>query len=367
MYDFLRPALFRLNAERAHTVAATAARLAELTRTDSLLQSNYEYENDRLEQTLFGLRFINPVGLAAGFDKNASLLDFWPTLGFGFVEVGSVTARPSKGNPKPRAFRLPDDGALINRMGLNNKGAEKIARRLEKLDAERRMIVGVNIAKTHDPAIMGDDAVADFCESYRLLAPHADYVVLNVSCPNTREGKTFEDPSACEALLKAIGQERARLPRHVPLLIKLSPPLSERVAYDSDVEGIVELGNTYAIDGYIATNTASDREGLQTPVDDLSKIGEGGLSGRPLAARSTHLVRYLYRLTNGAVPIIGVGGVFSPEDAYAKIRAGASLIQIYTALVYEGPSLVRRIKEGLMGLLERDGFFRLSDAVGVDA
>ncbi len=367
MYDFIRSALFRLDAERAHTVATTAARLAVLTHTGSLLESTFEYENKRLEQNLWGVRFSNPVGLAAGFDKNASLAAFWSTLGFGFVEVGSVTARPSRGNPKPRAFRLPDDRALINRMGLNNRGARKISRRLARLDGKRDVVLGVNLAKTHDSSIMGDDAVADFRESYRLLAPHADYVALNVSCPNTAEGKTFEDPSALEALLWAIREERAALSRSVPLLVKLSPPMSERVAYDSAVEAIVELGRKYGVDGYIASNTAPDRDGLQTSEEVLHDIGSGGLSGRPLAERSTHLVRYLHRLTGGAVPIIGVGGVFSADDAYRKIRAGASLIQIYTGLVYEGPSLVRRIKEGLVQLLQRDGFSRISDVVGTDA
>lgn len=367
MYDFIRSALFRLDAERAHTLATTAARIADLTRTDSFVESNFEYEDERLEQILWDLRFPSPVGLAAGFDKNASLVRFWSTLGFGFVEVGSVTARPSRGNPKPRAFRLPEDGALINRMGLNNKGAAKISRRLAKLDEQRDVVLGVNLAKTHDPTIMGDDAVDDFRQSFRLLAPHAGYIALNVSCPNTTEGKTFEEPSAFEALLQAIQQERALLSSAVPLLVKLSPPYSDRVVFDSEVEILVELGRKYGVDGYIASNTAPDRMGLQTSEDVLSQIGRGGLSGRPIAARSTHLVRYLHRLTGGSLPIIGVGGVFSAEDAYRKIRAGASLIQVYTGLIYEGPSLIRQIKEGLVELLERDGFSRISDAVGIDA
>lgn len=367
MYDLIRSALFRLNAERAHTLATTAAKLADLTHTDAWVESNFAFEDESLQQKIWGLSFRNPVGLAAGFDKNAKLVEFWSTLGFGFVEVGSVTAQPSKGNPKPRAFRLPEDRAVINRMGLNNKGANKISRRLAKMNGRREMILGVNVAKTHDASIMGDAAVADFRESYRLLAPHADYIALNVSCPNTTEGKTFEDPDALEALLKAISEEREDLGRAVPLLVKLSPPLSNRVVYDSNVEITVELCRRYGVDGFIASNTASDREGLTATEDQLAAIGRGGLSGQPLRARSTHLVRYLYRLTNGELPIIGVGGIFSAEDAYAKIRAGASLVQIYTGLVYEGPSLVRRIKEGLIDLLEKDGFVAISDAVGADA
>ncbi len=367
MYDFIRSALFQLDAEHAHALAVTAARLAVATRTDSFIETNFAFDDFRLKQTVWGLNFANPVGLAAGFDKNASLVRFWSALGFGFAEVGSVTARPSRGNPRPRAFRLPEDAALINRMGLNNKGAHKVSRRLARLNGRRQGILGVNLAKTHDPDILGADAVDDFRESFRLLAPHADYVALNVSCPNTADGKTFESPEAFEALMEAISEERRVIDPSVPLLVKLSPPYSVRVTYDSDVEGLVELALKYKVDGLIATNTAPDRESLQADERVLKAIGGGGMSGRPLEARSTHLVRYLYRLTDGRLPIIGVGGIFSAEDAYRKIRAGASLVQVYTGLVYEGPALVRRIKEGLIELLERDGVPRISDAVGVDA
>jgi len=367
MYDFIRSALFRMDPERAHTLATTAARLAHLTRMDSFVKANFEFEAARLNQRVWGMSFSNPIGLAAGFDKNASLVRFWSALGFGFVEIGSVTARPSRGNPRPRAFRLPDDGALINRMGLNNKGAQKIARRLKRLDGHGELVIGANIAKTHNPAIVDDAAIADYRESYRLIAPHADYIALNISCPNTADGKTFEDATAFESLLLAIREERRALFRDVPLLIKLAPTYSDRVVFDSGVEVIVDLARKYGVDGFIATNTASDRESLETPDSVLEKIGSGGLSGRPIEGRSTHLVRYLYRLTGGKLPIIGVGGVFSAEDAYRKIRAGASLIQVYTGLVYEGPSLVRRIKEGLIELLDKDRFVRVSDAVGVDA
>jgi dihydroorotate dehydrogenase len=256
-------------------------------------------------------------------------------------------------------------------MGLNNKGARKIARRLARMDGRKNdrkgLVLGINLAKTHDPAIVGDAAVADFRESFRLLAPHADYVALNVSCPNTSEGKTFEDPSALEPLLQAIREERAAMAGHVPLLVKLSPSYSDRVVYDSAIEIILELSRRYDVDGFVATNTASDRENLESDESLLGAIGRGGLSGRPLEARSTHLVRYIHRQTGGELPNIGVGGIFSAEDAYRKILAGASLIQIYTGLVYEGPSLVDRIKRGLVELLEGDGFTCIGDAVGADA
>lgn len=366
MYDIFRNTLFKLDAERAHRMSSAAARAAQMTRADRLIEGAFEFNDVRLRQRVWGIDFANPVGLAAGFDKNAALVPFWATLGFGYAEIGSVSALPSRGNPRPRAFRLTEDAALVNRMGLNNKGAVKIARRLRRVGNRRTIPVGVNLAKTHDPGIIGDAAVDDFRTSFELLAPLANYVALNVSCPNTREGRTFEHPEALEALLKVIMTQRWETAPDVPVLLKLSPSLSDRVVFDSNVEQAVELGLKYGIAGFIATNTASDRDGLSTDDKRLEAIGAGGLSGRPLEARATHLVRYLHRLTDGTVPIIGVGGVLSADDAYRKIRAGATLVQIYTGLVYRGPGLVRDIKRGLVDLLEQDGFSSIADAVGVD-
>lgn len=367
MYDLFRTALFKLDAERAHRVTAAVARAAQATHVDRFVVDTFEYDDVRLNQTVWDIDFANPVGLAAGFDKNAALVPFWATLGFGFAEVGSVTARPSRGNPRPRAFRLPEDEALVNRMGLNNKGAARIARRLRRFANRRTIPIGINLAKTHDPRIMGEDAVEDFRAGFELMAPQASYVALNVSCPNTREGKTFEDPDALEALLSAVMRQREATAPDVPVLLKLSPPLSDRVVFDSAVEAAVELGREYGVDGYIAANTTPDREGLSTDDGRVEAAGAGGLSGRPLQARATHLVRYLYCRTGGSVPIIGVGGVFSAEDAYRKIRSGATLVQVYTGLVYRGPGLVRDIKRGLTELLERDGLSSIADAVGADA
>lgn len=366
MYEFLRTALFKFDAESAHRLTSAAARTAQFTRVDSLLESTFEFDDVRLKQTLWDVVFPNPVGLAAGFDKNAALIPFWSTLGFGFVEVGSISARPSRGNPHPRAFRLLADEAVINRMGLNNKGAARIARRLRRTRSRSEIPIGVNLAKTHDPEILGDAAVDDFRESFRQMAPLADYIALNISCPNTREGKTFEEADALDRLLSAIMQERADASLKVPVLVKLSPPMSEKVVFDSAIDELVDLSMAHGVAGFIATNTAPDRYGLVTSPDELRKIGSGGVSGRPLERRSTHLVRYLYERTDHRLPIIGVGGIFSADDAYRKIRAGASLVQIYTGLVYEGPGLVRRIKEGIVRLLERDGFGSISDAVGAD-
>lgn len=365
MYRLLRPLLFQLDPERAHRIGTGTAKLVQAV-SPRAVKPLFAFEHAALRQSLWGLDFPNPVGLAAGFDKNARLVPFWASLGFGFAEVGSVSAEPSAGNPPPRAFRLPRDRALINRLGLNNDGAEAVAERLRELRGEGTppLPLGVNLAKTHDPQIMGAAALEDFRRSFRFLAPWAGYVTLNISCPNTREGKTFEAPDALDALLEAIFAERSALKLDVPLLVKLSPPASARVVFDSGFEETVQVALAHSVHGFVATNTAPDRAGLQTSASTLHRIGAGGLSGAPLEERATRLVRALYQHTGGQVPIIGVGGVDSAEAAYAKIQAGASLVQLYTALVYEGPGLVKRIKKGLVRLLERDGFASIAEAVG---
>ena len=365
---FLRPLLFRLDAERAHAWSLRAARLLQYA-DDSVLKAQYEYHDARLEQTLWGHTWPNPLGLAAGADKNGVALRFWHGIGLGHVEVGSVSAQPCGGNERPRAFRLPADEALINRMGLNNDGAEAVAQRLRRYaDASGLppQPVGVNLAKTHDPSIMGAEGRADFCASFRQVAPHATYVALNVSCPNTQSGKTFESPDALDALLTDIFALRCDMELDVPILVKLSPLLTERVVFDSALDALLDVAQDHGVDGYIAANTASDRRGLQTDAERLKAIGRGGLSGPPLHARSTQLIRYVYHTTEGTVPIIGVGGVDSAETAFAKIQAGASLVQLYTALVYHGPALIKSIKEGLVRLLDAHGFDSIQEAIGTD-
>ncbi|PEN14456.1 dihydroorotate dehydrogenase (quinone) [Longibacter salinarum] len=363
MYKLFRPFLFRMDAERAHDVSLRMAKYAQ-SLTPGMVSSLFEFEDERLKQRLLGSTFSNPLGLAAGADKNAVLVDFWEAVGFGFVEVGSVTAQASKGNPQPRAFRVQEDGALINRMGLNNEGAAAVAKRLGETRSQRKRPLGVNIAKTHSPDIMGEAAVEDFRESFRLLAPQASYVALNVSCPNTREGKTFEDPEALDALLTVIMKEREAPERRVPVLIKVSPPNSPRIVFDSELEEMIAIAVEHGVDGFIATNTASDRSGLTAEETDLDQIGQGGMSGAPLHARSTQMVRYLYRATDGETPIIGVGGIRDAETAYNMICAGASLIQMYTGLVYEGPGLVKQIKQGLVERMKRDDHTNIGEAVG---
>ena len=374
MYRLLRPLLFRLDAEDAHGLGVRAARLGQ--RAPGVVRALFRPPDARLAQTVLGLPFASPVGLAAGFDKNADLVPFWPTLGFGFAEIGSVTALASSGNARPRAFRLPSDGALVNRMGLNNDGAEAVAQRLAATPRPPGFVLGVNVAKTHSPDILGDAGIADFRQSVRQLAPHADYLALNVSCPNTAEGKTFETPDALDALLRAVtaelrrgegdGERAPAAAPPPPVLVKLSPPPARGVDAGATDE-LVRICLRHGVAGFITSNTASDRDALATRPDELETIGAGGLSGRPLAARALALTRHLFRATEGRVPIIGVGGVDSPEAAYARIRAGASLVQVYTGLVYEGPGLVGRIHRGLVRLLDRDGIGTLADAVGLDA
>ncbi|WP_412070125.1 quinone-dependent dihydroorotate dehydrogenase [Rubrivirga sp. IMCC43871] len=366
-YRLLRPLLFRFEAESAHGLGVTAARLGQ--RAPGVVRALFPRADPRLAQTVWGLRFASPVGLAAGFDKNAELVRFWAALGLGSAEVGSVSACASVGNSRPRAFRLPDDRALVNRMGLNNDGADAVAARLAATPRPPGFVVGVNVAKTHSPDILGDAGIDDFRASVRALAPHADYLALNVSCPNTAEGKTFEEAEALDGLLAAVQVELeteslSRQP--LPLLVKLSPPPASGVDAGA-VDELVAICLRHGVDGFITSNTASDRDGLATEAGAIERIGRGGLSGRPLAKRAAALTRHLYRTTDGAVPIIGVGGIDSADEAYARVRAGASLVQLYTALVYEGPGLIGRIHRGLVERLDRDGLATLADAVGLDA
>ena len=362
MYRLVRPLLFRLDAEAAHGWGVRAARLGQSA--GGLTRALFSRADARLAQTVWGLRFASPVGLAAGFDKNAELVRFWADLGLGFAEVGSVSARASEGNARPRAFRLPADRALVNRMGLNNDGAEAVAARLAATERPAGFVVGVNVAKTHDPDVLGAAGVEDFRQSARALLPHADYLALNVSCPNTAEGKTFETPDALDALLAAVRADVGA--DATPVLVKLSPPATETVDVGA-LDELVQICLGHGVAGFVATNTASDRAGLATGAAALDAVGRGGLSGRPLAARATAVVRHLYRTTGGAVPLVGVGGVDSAEAAYARVRAGASLVQVYTGLVYEGPGLVGRVHRGLVRLLDRDGLGTLAEAVGADA
>lgn len=365
LYRLARPLFFMMKAEQAHHFVMGAARL-----TQSLplgwMRGWLSHQDKRLEQDLFGCHFASPVGLAAGMDKNAEFVRFWQMLGLGFVEIGSVTAEPSDGNAQPRLFRLPKDEALINRMGLNNEGAQLVARRLAREGSRFRLPVGINLAKTHSPSILGQKAIDDFVESYKLLSSFGAYVALNVSCPNTEEGKTFEDPASLDALLEAVGAVRKVESEPRPLVVKLSPPPSDDWQPDGAFDEMLDVLRKHQVDGLIVTNTASDRKKLLTSATRIEEIGRGGLSGRPLQHRSRTMMAAVYTKTEGSIPLIGVGGIDSPEAAYKMIRAGASLVELYTALIYKGPGLIPQIQKGLIKRLTQDGFGHISEAVGAD-
>lgn len=342
-----RRALFGLDAERAHEIGVKAMRMG--------IASPF-YVDDALfgmpPVELFGLKFANPFGIAAGFDKNAVVVEQLASLGFGFVEVGTVTLRPQAGNPKPRLFRLPADHALINRLGFNNDGARVVAERLAK--ADRRCVVGVNIGKNKD--VPNEKAIENFVACFEIMQPAADYVAVNISSPNTPGLRDLQQPESLDALLSALTAKNRELGRK-PLLVKIAPDLS-----NVQIEECVDVCTQHGIDGMIATNTTTSRDGLRT--GEVGKFGEGGLSGRPLFTRSNEVVSTIYRRSKGELPIIGVGGVFTGEDAFAKIAAGASLVQAYTGFVYGGPTFAADVNRGLKQTLDASGFRCVEDAAG---
>jgi dihydroorotate dehydrogenase len=353
-YPFLRPLLFSLDPEHAHHLALQALHWVQVAPLQPSPPSD-----PRLSQEVWGIRFPNPVGLAAGYDKNAEVPLAWPALGFGFAELGTLTAQAQPGNPKPRIFRLEQDRACINRLGFNNDGAAAAARRLGRLLTGRQCPIplGFNIGKSRATSL--EDAVKDYLESSALLLPLADYLVINVSSPNTPELRKLQEVERLAKLLEALIAQAAQLARQTsttpkPIVVKIAPDLSE-----AEIREIAKLALDAGVAGLIATNTTTERPGLRSPVDEV-----GGLSGRPLAKRATEVLRTLFQAAEGRLPLIGVGGIFSAADAYERICAGASLVQVYTGLIYEGPFLPRRIAHGLNQILDREGLSHIRDAVG---
>ncbi len=283
---------------------------------------------------LFGLHFKNRTGLAAGFDKNGELIDELSAFGFGFIEAGAVTPKPQKGNPKPRLFRLPEDKALINRMGFNNKGVEHLVKQLKKRNSD--IVVGVNLGKNTDTP--NDKAVDDYLLLFKKLFDYADYFVVNVSCPNITDLRELQDKESLEKILLEIEKINNSKPNPKPVLLKVSPDLN-----NNQLDDVINLVKTTGIDGVVAVNTTVSRNGLSSPADFVEKIGKGGLSGAPLKNRALEVVRYLSEKSGKAFPIIAVGGIFTPADAKDMLDAGADLIQIYTGFIYEGPFIAKRI------------------------
>jgi dihydroorotate dehydrogenase len=360
MYRLIRPLLFRLDAERAHNLVFSGLQACE-----SLLAHTgapRAWTHPALEQRLWGITFPNPVGLAAGFDKDARAPHVWPLLGFGFAELGTITAQPQPGNPTPRLFRLPADRALINRLGFNNAGADAAAARLLRLlqRTPSRIPLGINLGKSRVTALA--DAADDYVRSFRRLAPLASYIVINISSPNTPGLRDLQAEEQLAALLDALGRANAAFATEqrrpgLPLLVKVAPDLA-----DDGLAAVVRAAQAGGAAGLVATNTTIRRDGLQTRIEEA-----GGLSGAPLRDRATEVIRRLRQLAGPTLPIIGVGGIFSAADAYAKIRAGAALVQLYTGMIFAGPRLPYHVAHGLVALLERDGFTHVSQAVGADA
>lgn len=353
----VRPLLFGLDAERAHDVVMQALRSGLLAPGLGLLP--VVPDSDRLRNSVWGLDFRNPVGLAAGLDKQGTAAPAWARMGFAFAEMGTVTPQPQPGNERPRLFRLPLDGALINRFGFNSEGADAVATHLARGGRPPGLRVGVNVGK--NKVTPNERAADDYTAAIRALHPFADYFVVNVSSPNTAGLRDLQEAHQLRRLVeqvvacvRACNQER-----DIPVLVKLSPDMSERALLEA-VDACLEGGAS----GLIATNTTTSRDDLRTHAPLVFE--SGGLSGRPLRDAANAICQTLYRHVRGRVPIIGVGGIFTPGDAYERIRSGASLVQVYTGLIYDGPDLVYHVVQGLLELLERDGCANVRDAIGID-
>ncbi|MCT1526777.1 quinone-dependent dihydroorotate dehydrogenase [Sphingobacterium hotanense] len=340
MYKLVKPLFFQMNPEQAHhNVTSGLKFFTKIWGTDALLKSLYTVEDPRLQTTVFGLTFKNPVGLAAGFDKNADYIEQMSKLGFGFIEIGTVTPKPQPGNDKPRMFRLVNDEALINRMGFNNQGADVAAGRLKHLKEKNGVIIGGNIGK--NKVTPNEEAVNDYIYCFNSLFDYVDYFVVNVSSPNTPGLRDLQEKEPLKKILNTLQELNNAKASPKPILLKIAPDLT-----DSQLDDIVEIVQDTKIAGVIATNTTISREGLYSDPNLVKEAG--GVSGKPLTKRSTEVIKYLSDKSNKAFPIIGVGGIHSAADAIEKLNAGASLIQIYTGFIYEGPGLVAEICKGIL-------------------
>ena len=340
MYKLIiRPLLFLIDPETVHHFTFRCLRVGcMIPGVKYLLRKLYASDHLQLEKKIFGLTFSNPVGLAAGFDKDAKLIDELACFGFGFIEIGTLTPKAQRGNERPRLFRLPQDGAVINRMGFNNQGAAAAVARLKK--RKSRVIVGGNIGKNKVTA--NEDAFSDYAQSFEILFPYVDYFVINVSSPNTPGLRALQEKQPLLELLRGIKQLSDSKSHPKPVLLKIAPDLTS-----SQLDDLVDILQQTKTDGVIATNTTISRDHLVTDKNRVSAIGAGGLSGKPLRDRSTEVIKYLRQKLGPGYPIIGVGGIMSAEDAVGKIKAGADLIQIYTGFIYEGPAIVRKINREL--------------------
>ncbi len=359
----IRPLLFLLPPESVHYATMGMYRTFHaLPWAGSLISNRCSVDDPRLQVNVFGLDFANPVGLAAGFDKNARWFSELSSLGFGHIEVGTITGQGQAGNPRPRLFRLPKDQALINRLGFNNDGSEVVAERLSRLAARRtgNTKLGINIGKTKRVPL--ESAVDDYLTSFQRLYPFADYFTINVSSPNTPGLRKLQDRQPLVGLITALNQQNATLSAGAapkPILLKIAPDL-----HDDQISEIAKIALETKLAGIIATNTTVSRDHLLTSETRINAIGNGGLSGAPLTKRSLSVVKQLYKQVQGQVPLVGVGGIMTPEDAWNMIAGGASLIQIYTGFVYGGPKSVRRINQFLIERLQREKLPNIRQAIG---
>ncbi|USG66691.1 quinone-dependent dihydroorotate dehydrogenase [Brevibacillus ruminantium] len=361
MYQLVRKFLFQMDAEEVHEKTVHLLKMVEKSpAAKSLLKMMYQVRDQRLENQIWGLKFPNPVGLAAGFDKNAEVYHALAALGFGFVEVGTITPQGQPGNPQPRLFRLMEHQAIINRMGFNNLGAYLASQNLIDY-AYADVPIGINLGK--NKITPNEEAAQDYSKCLDMLYPYGHYFVINVSSPNTPNLRDLQETESLRALIRAIREKAAELQgRGVaakPILLKVAPDMA-----DEQMRDVVQAAVEEGLSGIIATNTTLSREAVQ----DHPRADEaGGLSGRPLEERATAWVKEIYQEVGDRVPIIGVGGIFTGEDAYRKIRAGASLVQVYSGMIYQGPAIVKTINKQLLRLLERDGFSHVKEAIGADA
>jgi dihydroorotate dehydrogenase len=339
--SIIRPLLFRFDPEKVHHFTFSSINfLNKIPGVPAVMQSAYEVSDPRLEREVFGIKFKNPVGLAAGLDKDAKLFKELSGLGFGFIEIGTLTPKPQEGNPKKRLFRLREDGAIINRMGFNNGGVDAAVERLKKNPKGKgHVLIGGNIGK--NKVTPNEDAVKDYEICFDALFDYVDYFVVNVSSPNTPNLRELQDKEPLTKLLQTLQDKNNARPKSKPILLKIAPDLTDEQLLD-----IIDIVKVTQIAGVIATNTTISREGLQSE----NKTEIGGLSGKPLSKRSTEVIRFLSEKSNKAFPIIGVGGIHTPEDAMEKLEAGASLVQLYTGFIYEGPGLIKAICKRILGI-----------------
>lgn len=340
MYKLLvRPLLFSFDPEWVHYFTLNTLKfLNKIPFSSWLFRKIYSYQNSSLEKELFGIKFKNPVGLAAGFDKNGKYIKEMSNLGFGFIEIGTITPKPQPGNPKKRLFRVQNDLAIINRLGINNDGNILCAERLKKNNSD--VVIGGNIGK--NTATSNENADTDYIQNFEILHQYVDYFVLNVSCPNVSNFTKLQDVEFLKKLVPQLKKINSTKPKKKPILIKISPDLNQ-----DQLDETIDLVRSENLDGIIATNTTTSRNNLKTNNSKIEKIGNGGLSGEPLKNKSNQVIRYISKKTNGNLPIIGVGGIMNPKDALDKIEAGADLIQLYTGFIYEGPSIVKKINQYL--------------------